>query len=451
MARSRSRRDGFGLNRAAVEHLSREWQEPDWLRERRLAAWQIAEALPLPTGQEEEWRRTDLSMLTFDDKVPFVPVSTPALTGVRQLPATLRTLAGVAGRTAGLVAQQDGTTLLAQLDPGLQEKGVIFGDLGWAAKTHADRVQPHLMTQVIPANDDKFAALNGAFWHGGVFLYVPRGVTVDLPLQAVYDVEHPHLAIFPHTLIVAEPGSEVTLIESYASRTSRRADAQVFHGGLVEVIARPGSRVRLVSLQDWGRNVVQVSTSRAHVGRDAGVYWITASLGAQLMKARLQSYLQEPGGESEFLGVYYANGTQHLDHTTVQDHLAPNTRSDLLFKGVLCDQARVIYQGSIRVRPGAQKADAYQANRNLILSRDARADSIPALEIEADDVRCTHGVAVSQLDEEQIFYLMARGLPRKEAMRLIVEGFFDPVIARIPLPAIQKRIRQAIAARMAFC
>jgi len=451
MARSLLEWAGHGLSRAAVEALSRALQEPAWLRERRLAAWQIAEALPLPTGQEEEWRRTDLSTLTLDDKVLLLPAEGPALSEARQLPATLRTLAGVAGRTAGLVAQRNGTTLLAQLDPGLQEKGVIFGDLGWAAKAYPDLVQPYLMTRVIAASEDKFAALNGAFWQGGVFLYVPPGVTVDRPLQAVYDVAHPHLAFFPHTLVITGPGSEATLIESYASRTPRRRHTQIFHGGLMEVIAQAGSRVRLVSLQDWGRDVVQVSTSRAHVGQDAGVYWITASLGAQVMKARLQSELREPGGESEFLGVYYANGTQHLDHTTMQDHLAPHTRSDLLFKGVLCDRARVVYQGGIKVRPGAQKTDAYQANRNLILSREARADSIPALEIEADDVRCTHGATVGQLDEEQVFYLMARGLPRKEAVRLIVDGFFDPVIARIPLPAIQKRIREVIAARMVIC
>jgi Fe-S cluster assembly protein SufD len=256
----------------------------------------------------------------------------------------------------------------------------------------------------------------------------------------------PGAALFPHTLIVAEPESRVTYIEESLSAT---LEGLALNCAAIEVVARRGSRVRVATLQEWGRHVFHYSLQRARVKRDATVSSLVVTLGGRLSRVEVQSALEAEGGTSEMLGLYLADGDQHVDHSTLQLHMAPHTNSDLLFKGALRDRARSAFAGLIKVFKGAQRTDAYQKNRNLLLSPDARADSLPNLEIEADDVRCSHGATIGQVDELQLFYLMSRGLQRIEAERLLVRGFFEEVLARVPLPLLKEQIRRAVQRRSA--
>jgi Fe-S cluster assembly protein SufD len=226
------------------------------------------------------------------------------------------------------------------------------------------------------------------------------------------------------------------------------ATGQSFHAGNVEILLGEGSHLRFVELQSWGENMWNFTHERAHVGRDANLDWIFAAVGSRLTKNFSEIDLIGEGAQGRMSGFYFTDGIQHLDHDTQQNHLAPNTTSDLLFKGALKGKSRSVWQGMIYVAPGAQKTDGYQANRNLLLSDKARADSIPGLEIQADDVRCTHGATVSKIDPEEVFYLRSRGIPYQEAERLIVEGFFEPIMQRIPFEGVKNRLRGIILAKM---
>jgi Fe-S cluster assembly protein SufD len=252
-------------------------------------------------------------------------------------------------------------------------------------------------------------------------------------------------AAFPHTLIILEAGARAVFIDEYESHTAER---QAFTNGAVEIIVGDDAQLDYVNWQDLGRNVYNFTHERAKVMRNSTLHWIVAGLGTKLTKSFMDANLAGQGSTALMSGAYFVDGQQHLDYDTEQIHLVPHTTSDLLYKGALKDEARSVWQGNIHVYPGAQRTDAYQASRNLSLSNAARADSIPGLEIEADDVRCTHGAAVSQVDKEEIFYLMARGIPEKIAEQLIVNGFFKPVLDRIPMDNVRARLEASFAAKM---
>jgi Fe-S cluster assembly protein SufD len=247
-------------------------------------------------------------------------------------------------------------------------------------------------------------------------------------------------------LVVLEEGASVTLVHEAASPTAMGGDA--LHAGTVDLVLGAGARLTFVELQAWGTHVWNMTRERAALGRDAQLGWIFGALGSRVTKTFSEINLAAPGAEGRMSGFYFAAGQQHLDHDTRQNHLAPHTSSDLLFKGALTGQSRSVWHGMVRVASGAQKADGYQANRNLILSPRARADSIPGLEILADDVRCTHGATVGQLEEEPIYYLMSRGLPRREAERVVVGGFFAPILDRIPFEGLRARCERLLDDRL---
>jgi Fe-S cluster assembly protein SufD len=246
---------------------------------------------------------------------------------------------------------------------------------------------------------------------------------------------------FTHTLVVVEAGARVSFVEEF---TSADNGDQVMHNGVIELILREGAQLDYVNVQDWGRQAYNFTAERALVGRDATLHWVVGGMGSRLTKSFVDSSLAGPGSTALMSGVFFADGRQHLDYDTQQNHEAPHTTSDLLYKCALKGRARSVWQGMIKVYPGAQRTDGYQANRNLILQKTARADSIPGLEIEADDVRCTHGATVSQLDPEELFYIRSRGLPLYEAQQLVVQGFFAPVIERIPLSSVRQRLTEEI-------
>lgn len=436
-------RGALGFSRKAVAALAERKGEPEWMRAFRLQAWEIYEQLPMPTRRDEAWRRTDLSRLRLDAVLPWTEPEAGD-EAVRHAEELSGQLAG-GDRRAGLTVQHNSTGVRMELDPALAARGVIFTDLDTAVRQHGELVRQHFMTECVRPHDSKFAALHAAFWSGGAFLYVPRGVEIELPLQAMSFADAPGLGLFNHSLVVLEPGSQVTFIESVASGAAHGAG---FASDLSELIVRDGATLRCMHLQEWGAGVQSFSTQRVLLGRDATIKWLVVTLGGSLSRADVQAFLNGPGATAEMLGIFFADGNQHFDHHTMQVHNAPNAGSDLLFKGTLNDTARSVFSGLIQVAPGAQKTDAYQLNRNLLLSDKARADSIPNLEIQANDVRCTHGASVGPVDPEHLFYLMAHGLSRAEATRTIVEGFFEPVVARIPLEGVRARLWNSIERKL---
>jgi Fe-S cluster assembly protein SufD len=434
-----------GFSRDAVVALSELKNEPTWLRDARLRAWDTYEALPMPARTDEEWRRTDFRALKLANLHPFSP------NGHKE-PSLELLLAGfenngVANREAlaGILVQKDAATAWAELNPDLAAKGVIYCDLDTAAREHRELFEQYFMTQAVPVDFGKFEALHAALWQGGSFLYVPRGVSIEEPFRSFTTSTHPANSVFTHTLVILEQGAEAFLADAYGSQTF---EGQSFASGVVELILGKASKLRYVQMQDWGRDVWNFMTERATLQSDATLNSLHVTLGAKFSKSSIGSHLQGEDSLAEMLGISFADGDQFFDHHTWQLHESPYATSDLEFKSALKDSARTVYSGLIKVSEGAQKTDACQQNRNLVLSREARADSIPNLEIAANDVRCTHGATISQVVPEHIFYLQARGIPYTEAQKLIVEGFFRPVIDRIPVEEIQGFLEGAIARKV---
>ncbi len=408
---------------------------PAWLAERRRDAREVYDRTPLPTTKLEEWRYTEVSKLALDRVEPVDPTLVP------DIPAEARAL--LEGHdVAGSVLQVDGSIVAVELGDEAASAGVVVADLADAASEYADLVQEHLGSVVKP-DWSKFAAMNAAQWSAGVLVHVPRGVRLEKPIRVARWLTRDGLAVFPRTLVVAEPGSHVALVEEFASPDF---DAPALSCGVVEIIARDSAEVQHVALQRWGRGVRHLSMQRTRAERDADLDTLVVNLGASVARVDLAASLEGPGARSDMLGLYFGRDSQHFDHNTRQDHVAPNAASDLLYKGALYDSSRAIFRGIIRVHPKAQGTDAYQTNRNLLLSGNARADSLPNLEIEADDVRCSHGATVGQLNEDEIFYLMTRGLDRTQAERLVVFGFFGEVLDRLPLPGVVAELRESIGA-----
>ena len=430
----------FPFGRKDVATLSAKNGEPVWFADRRMAAWETYESTPFPTLSDEPWRRTDIRPLRRGD----LTLTSVNGSGVAETPAEL--LSPLVGNEHGgqivIRGQEITNTGLAE---GLRQKGVIFTDFITAVREHGELLQKYLGRAVKP-EEGKFASLAGALVDTGIFLYVPRNVELSLPLHSVIWAPGVREGRFTHVLVVVEDGGSLTYVHETASPTE--VEGQALHAGIVELLVGQAARLTFVELQSWGHHVWNFTHERCRIGRDSQIDWIFGAVGSHLTKNFTTLDLDGQGSTGRMSGFYFADGEQHLDHDTQQNHNAPNTTSDLLFKGALKDRSRSVWQGMIYVAPGAQKADGYQANRNLNLSSQARADSIPGLEILADDVRCTHGATVGQLEEEPIFYLMSRGLPRTEAERMVVDGFFDPVMQRIPFEGVRERLKQAIVEKM---
>jgi Fe-S cluster assembly protein SufD len=376
--------------------------EPAWLAGKRAAARERYDALPVPSNREEAWRYTNLRGFDPD--------------------------AFTTGPSAVTLSEDE------------LPDGVVFGSLARAAAEHPQLVERHYGAVV--AEGEKFAAGNAARWDDGVFLHVAAGVEVDTPLRARLDVAGEGTAQYYRALIVLEPGARATFVEEFTS------DAAGYLNVVVELVVGDGAKLEYVTIQEHEHGTRQFGTHRATVGRDAELDWVAIGLGGTRAKSRMESYLADQGANVKVTGAYFLRESEHADYDTTQEHAAPNTTSDLFFKGVLADSARAVWRGVIRVDKGAQRTDAYQENRNLLLSREAHADSIPGLEIEANDVRCTHGATVGQIDKMQLFYLMSRGLSRAQAEQLIVRGFFQPVLDRIGSDEVRETLAAAIEQRL---
>jgi Fe-S cluster assembly protein SufD len=423
------------MNIDREEVLAGTEDQPDWLRERRSEAWAAFERLPLPTKKLEEWRYTDVAQLKLDE-VRLAESSA-------EIPPEARSL--LADKEAAAKVLMVGPRVVdVEVNPRWAEQGVIVADLATAAAEHPELVRKHLGSAVA-MDQDKLAALNGAAWAGGVFVYVPANVVVEDPIRVARWLPESGVAVFPRTLIVAERHSHVAYVDEFASPDF---DEPTLSLGAVEVIADDGADVQYVAVQQWGAGVRHLSIQRTLAQRDANLDTLVVNLGATVSRVDLNARLEGPGSRSDMLGLYFARGDQHFDHNTRQDHVSPNANSDLLYKGALYDQSKTVFRGVIRVFPDAQRTDAYQTNRNLLLSEDAEAVSLPNLEIEADDVKCSHGATVGQLDEEELFYLQSRGLDKGQAERLVIFGFFGEVLDRLPLPGVVEELKRAIEAKI---
>ncbi|MDX6377665.1 MAG: Fe-S cluster assembly protein SufD [Gaiellaceae bacterium] len=373
-----------------------------FLAERRRNAAERNAALPVPTIKDEHWRYTNLRGIDFG---AFAPVASPVVLTAGSLPA-----------------------------------GVLFMDLEQAAAEHPELIERHL--GAIVGTDEKFAAENAALWTDGVLVYVPKGVQVDEPLKATFTIPEHGAAQQWRVLVIAEEGSRVAFMEEHAEGLPGYAN------GVAELHVGANANVEYVSFQHRHLETLHFASHRAEVARDAELDWVAVALGSKTGKSRMESRLTGPGSTAKLTGAYVLDGTQHVDLDTTQEHDAPNATSDLFFKGVLSESARSVWRGVIRVAKDAQKTDAYQENRNLVLSPKAHADSIPGLEIKANDVRCTHGATIGRVDPEALYYLMSRGLDRPAAERLIVEGFFVDAFARIRSPELREQVQKALLAKL---
>ena len=407
--------------------------EPDWLAAQRRSAWQTFGSLDWPDRSHEEWMRTDIRMFGLHryglNGSPHPAVDLPV--------ARLAEGVELAGATASL----DGHPTLSRCEPRWRERGVLFGDLGSLVSRHAEQIRPHLMCRAFDVGYDRFAALHGAFWSGGTLLYVPRGVVVDQPFHALSAMSDGGVDI-GHTLVILEEGAEATLLSETASMSP---SDDGLHCGGIELIVAPGANLRYVNLQDWANGVWHFAQQKAVLDRDANLQWTIAAMGSRLAKVNQHVSMIGPGANCQVNGVMFAEGRQHLSYHTLQHHQAASCRSDFLYKAALQDRSRTVWRGMIKVDSEAQKTDGYQRNDNLLLAARARADSIPGLEIEADDVRCTHGSTTGKIEEALIFYAMSRGFSRREAVRIIVTGFFQKIFDRITIESVRQALGQAIS------
>ena len=381
------------------------------------------QALPLPTTRDEHWRFTDLRGFDPDAFVENGHVPVP----------------GTGARPGESMLEIDVDALATVSEDGIEieraPKEITFEPLD----------ENHELLGTLVGTDEKFAAHNAAEWKHGLLVRVPKGVELAQPLYVRVTGSVAAAAMFWRLLVIAEGGSRFSLIEEHASGSPELAG---YSNAVSEILIGDEAKLEYVSIQNLSRETWHFASHRARVGRDAELDWVAGGFGSKKGKIRIENDLAGQGGTSRVTGAYFADGAQHLDYDTLQAHLAPNTTSDFAFKGALRDKATAVWRGMIRVEKDAQKTNAYQENRNLLLSPDAHADSIPGLEIEANDVRCTHGATVSQVDRDELFYCMARGLSRGEAERLIVRGFYQEIFDRIELEPVRNALQAALESRI---
>jgi Fe-S cluster assembly protein SufD len=430
-----------GFGEEVFEAFLQGCNDPQWLVDRRREAFARFQSFAWPSAREEEWRRTDIRGLKIDAFTP-PAIGEPLAGASAAFDDLVRTLS--AHYATGIVHANG--ALAREPDPA-RLGGAVLVDLSRAAHEYPELVRRYLLTKAVTASDDIFAALHAAFWTSGTLLYVPKGVAVEAPLFSLIGLAGDGRVDLSHTLVVLEEGAQATLVRETASRGRHQAPG--LHVGALEVFVADGAQLRLVNIQNWDDSTWHFSRERALVGRDASLQWTVGGLGARLAKVNQEVALTGQGANAQVNGVMFTTGRQHLAYFTRQDHAAPHTTSDLLYKSGLKDRSRIVWKGMIRVEKDAQRTDAYQKNDNLVLSESARADSIPGLEIEANDVRCTHGATAGRVDDEMIFYAQSRGIRRDEAIRLIVEGFFANVYDRITIEPVRETLRQAVAAKLA--
>ncbi len=418
--------------------------EPSLLAELRREGWKTFVETPMPSRKSEEWRYTDLSELNPES---FTPVSCEGdrVKSIAELPAPVRRALASDRERAGVLARHNGCVEHLHLDETLQAKGVIYAPLLDVAEDRPEILEKYLFQSGVAPMEKKLWGLHTALLSGGYVLYVPAGVQIERPIHAFRYLDEAGGVLSTHSLIIAEAGARVTCIDEYVSPDMEQESLSL-NG--VEIFGAEGATVSYLALQQFGRGVKHFSMQHSNTGRDSTLNGFNVTLGADMARADVTSHLEGEGARSEMLALWFGDRDQHFDHHTLQNHEAPSAHSDLLYKGALTAKSNSVFRGLIRVAEGAQLTDAYQTNRNLLLSPDASAVTLPNLEIGADDVRCSHGATVGQVDDTMLFYLMSRGLSREQSERLLVFGFFDEVLGRVPGEGVRNRIRSSIEAKI---
>jgi len=413
---------------------------PRWFREQQRVAWAKFETLPYPNRKDQAWRFSSVNALDLSNYKQGANLEQHARDEILERSTGLD---AVAGR---LIFADDQLLRRDPLPETLLKRGMLLMPLERALLEHEKLFRRHFMAQPATLGSAKFAALHEAFVKSGTFLYVPRGVEVELPIEIFHWLHGENAAVFPHTLLIADDLSKVTVIEHFRSAHQERAG---FACGVNDLVVGQGAKVNYICAQTWDDKVLSIQINATTVGRDASGLSLNVHLGGAYSRFESLSRLTGEGARSDLLAVCVADGAQEFDARTLQDHTSPHTTSDLLYKNALTDQARSTFGGLIRVEPHAHFTDAYQTVRNLLLSDDAEANSMPGLEILADNVKCSHGATSGQIDEDEMFYLLSRGIPMSVAKQLLVSGFLNEVVDRLDHPAINALVHQLIEAKFA--
>jgi Fe-S cluster assembly protein SufD len=415
---------------------------PSFLEEQRKAALEVYEREPVPTWRRSGFWTTTLRHLRLDELEPrhYDPVDS-----FEELPSVVLDALD-SEELAGLVVQRGASTIYTTLDDSLAEDGVILTSLERAAEEHPDLVEQWYMKR-LSYDEGKFPAASAALWTGGAFLHVPKNLKIENPIQVVYVIDEPGTAQYAHTLGIVGEFSEAYLREYCLAPDF---DGQALHAGGFELYCRPGSQVKLAHFQDWGSGeVYDISTKRVEIQRDAHCGWVPIHLGGHLTKQTLDLITAEKGSDMRHNGLYFTEGDEHLDLFTTDLHEQGDTTGDTVWKGALTGESRASYEGLIHIVHGAQNTNTYLQTHSMLLSPKAKADSIPSLIVQTDNVSASHGGTVGEVDEDQIFYMMTRGIPRREAVRILVEGYFEPVIGKLEDPPLEELVRERIAGKIA--
>jgi Fe-S cluster assembly protein SufD len=408
---------------------------PAWWQQMKKKAFDLYRALPMPTRKQEQWRFATINDLDLEG-YDFSAVASAEER--RTLAERSRLVDDRAGR---LVFADNQLVVHERLSADLDKRGVLFEPLADALQKHRELLQEYFMAQEPHLGSDKFAALHTAFATAGCLLYVPPGVEIEQPFVVRHWAATENAVVLPHTLVIAGDNSRVTLIDAFAARARAQRNLAC---GVNHVFAGRGSCVNYYALQNWSDETLAFQVNSLTANQDAMINSLTVNLGCSHYRSESHCILKGEGSHAEMLSLSVTDRDQEVDQRTLQTHLAPNAKSNLLFKNALADDSRTIFSGLIRVAEDAQRTDAYQSNRNLLLSDTAEANSLPGLEIQANDVRCTHGATTSQLDETELFYLLARGITKAKARELLVFGFFEEVILQIQNEQLANRVRELI-------
>ncbi|REE82652.1 Fe-S cluster assembly protein SufD [Paenibacillus taihuensis] len=425
------------VNRQTVSALSQSKGEPAWLEEVRTKGAELAETLEWPTPEKVRISRWNLTAIGNHK-------AEAAIAAVDELPETVRELAGQ--DQAGLVVQRNSASVLRKLSPELAAKGVIFTDLETAAREHSDLVKQYLFSAV-PQDENKLTALHSAIWNGGVFLYVPKNVEVELPLQALFISDDATAAFAPRVLLVADNHSRVTYVDNVVSSYGE-ASAPITKQTIIEVIVKPGAHVRYATVHNMSENLVDLTIRRAVVENDGRIEWIIGDLHDGHTLSDTQSLMKGNGSSSDAKVISIGSGAQQMSLTTGAVHFGRSTESNMVTRAVMKEQATAIINGITKIEKGATKAGGFQTEKVLMLSPKARGDANPILLIDEDDVKAGHAASVGQVNPEQVYYLMSRGISRAEAERLIIYGFLAPVVSEIPVDAVREQLQRLLERKL---
>ena len=418
-----------GLNREVVNQISDIKDEPDWMREFRLEALEIFESKPMPkwggaididfqdiyyylkptSGQEKSWDDVPQEIKDTFDKLGIPEAEKKFLAGVK--------------------AQFESEVVYGSLEEDLAKQGVIFTDTDTAVREHPELLREYF-GKVIPSEDNKFSALNSAVWSGGSFIYVPKGVSIDFPLQAYFRINAESMGQFERTLIIVDEGASVHYVEGC---TAPMYSTESLHSAVVEVVVKRNARCRYTTIQNWANNIYNLVTKRAYAYGDATMEWVDGNLGSKLTMKYPAVHMMEPGARGEILSIAFASGGQHQDAGAKLVHAAPNTTGQIVSKSISKNGGRSSYRGLVRVEPGAHDSKNNVVCDALILDPESRSDTYPYIEISEQDVQIGHEASVSRIGEEQMFYLQSRGLSEQEASTMIVNGFIEPLVKELPM------------------